>query len=598
RVFVFDRVQGRAHELVLGAGSAFDPHLSPDGKHVSFVRDGDLWITDAEASNKKPRRITQHPAGLEYGVAEFVAQEELERRRGYFWSPDSKHIAFQRTDASKVSTVYVADPSHPDRAPAEFKYPRAGTDNAVVDFGIVAAEGGTPRWVTWDLAAYPYLAQVQWPKNAPLTLTVLDRNQTKLALLAVDPQTGAVRELLHVEDAAWININPSSPTWLPDGSGFLWLNEVEAGFDLALHDAQGALTRTIQPASFGARDIVGIEPDGSAVIVLASSDPREQHVWRVPLDGSAPKALTHDGGVHEAISEHGITAIRSALRVGGSSTTVVGPGDSRHELPAVSEQPKLVPTTVLDAVEVGEHKFYTAVTRPRNFSPGKRYPVLLRVYGGPHMQTVLDYRDGYLLDQWYADAGFIVVRADGRGTPNRGRSWERAVLNDLATVPLEDQVAALSALSERHPELDRSRVGIFGWSFGGYLSTIALLLRPDVFHAAIAGAPVTDWALYDTAYTERYMKLPADNPEGYQRASALTHAGSLTRPLLLMHGVTDDNVHFAHSLALIEKLYGTGKRAEVVLLSSTHMLTDPKLALAREKLQVEFFREKLAQSAQ
>jgi dipeptidyl-peptidase-4 len=298
--------------------------------------------------------------------------------------------------------------------------------------------------------------------------------------------------------------------------------------------------------------------------------------------------------VHGALAEHGLTVISSALRDGGSSVSVVGKDGRRHELPSMAERPTLVPTTRLESIELEGRQHYAAITRPRNFQSGQRYPVLLKVYGGPGAQMVLDYRDGYLLDQWYADAGFIVVRTDNRGSPNQGHDWERAILKDFISVPLADQVAALQGLFDRHPELDRERVGIFGWSFGGYLSTLALLLRPDVFHAAIAGAPVTAWELYDTAYTERYMKLPADNPEGYRHGSALTHAAKLERPLLLMHGVTDDNVHFAHSLALIEALYRAGKRAEVVALASTHMLADPKLNFAREKIQVDFFRENLS----
>jgi dipeptidyl-peptidase-4 len=197
------------------------------------------------------------------------------------------------------------------------------------------------------------------------------------------------------------------------------------------------------------------------------------------------------------------------------------------------------------------------------------------------------------MDQWYADAGFVVVRVDGRGTPNRGRAWERAILGDLITVALEDQVNALHALAARHPELDLGRVGVFGWSFGGYFSAMAVLLRPDVFRAAVAGAPVTDWALYDTAYTERYMRTPEANADGYARASAVVHAGQLARPLLIIHGITDDNVHFAHTLSLVEAMYVAGKRAEVITLSATHMVPDPKLNLAREQVQIDFFREHL-----
>jgi len=219
--------------------------------------------------------------------------------------------------------------------------------------------------------------------------------------------------------------------------------------------------------------------------------------------------------------------------------------------------------------------------------------VLLKVYGGPHVVTVEAGRDAYVMDQWYADAGFVVVRADGRGTPHRGRAWERVILKDLITIPLDDQVAALQAVGARHRELDMTRVGVFGWSFGGYFSTLAVLLRPDIFKCAIAGAPVTDWALYDTAYTERYMKTPQANPDGYKSTSALTHAAKLERPLLIIHGITDDNVHFAHTLSLIEALYLAGKRAEVITLSSTHMVPDPKLNLAREQVQIDFFRQHL-----
>ena len=219
--------------------------------------------------------------------------------------------------------------------------------------------------------------------------------------------------------------------------------------------------------------------------------------------------------------------------------------------------------------------------------------MLLKVYGGPHAQMVDAARDGYVMDQWYADAGFIVVRSDGRGTPNRGAKWERAISEDLITVPLADQVDVLRALGGKHAELDLSRVGIFGWSFGGYLSAMAVLMRPDVFRCAIAGAPVTDWSLYDTAYTERYMKQPSENADGYAKTSAMTYAAKLERPLLVIHGLTDDNVHLANSIALVQAIVAGGHRADFVPLSSTHMVPDPKIRFAQEKLQIDFFREHL-----
>jgi dipeptidyl-peptidase 4 len=329
------------------------------------------------------------------------------------------------------------------------------------------------------------------------------------------------------------------------------------------------------------------------VLVEASLNVVEMHLWRVPLAGGAPVQLTREPGVHGAVARHGHAVVSSARWSGGTSTFLLTAGGQMHELPAVNEAPSLQSTTELEAFEIGGETLHVAITRPRSFDPSRRYPVLLKAYAGPHRQFVTAARDGYAMDQLYADTGFVVVRCDGRGTPHRGRAWERATLCDLITIPLADQIGALRAAAVRHPELDLERVGVYGWSFGGYFAAMAVLRHPELFKAAVAGAPVTDWALYDTAYTERYMKLPSRNAEGYRATSALTCAAGLTRPLLLIHGTTDDNVHFAHTLALLEALYVAGKRAEVIALSGTHMVPDPRLSLAREKAHIEFFRSHL-----
>jgi dipeptidyl-peptidase-4 len=591
RLFLLERATHALRELAAGPGTPFDPHLSPDGRYVAFARDGDVWVVGADGG--APRRLTHHDDGIELGLAEFVAQEEFDRTRGFWWSPDGKFVLFQRTDARKVETAYVADPRHPEKVPVPFKYPRPGQDNALVDLGIVPVSGGKPIWVRWDTAAMPYLAQVTWKPGAPLALVVLDRNQTEETLLRVDPATGKTLSLLVERDEAWIEPSPGSPVWFEDGSGFLWAELGERGYSLERYDANGKHVATVLSDAFGLRRICGIEPGGSSVIVQAAADPRVEHVFRVPLDGKPPLALTSGRGVHRADADHGVTVLTSSVDASGATVTAVSPSGVRTPLPSEAEKPPSEPTTVLESVELPGRTLYTAITRPHAFDPQRRYPVLVRVYGGPGVKMVVDARATYLLDQWYADAGFIVVRADGRGSPDRGRAFERALLRDLVTVPLEDQVAALAAMQARHPEMDPARTGIFGWSFGGYLSTMAVLLRPDVFAAAVAGAPPTDWALYDTAYTERYLKLPADDPAGYERSSVLTYAERLSRPLLVIHGVTDDNVHFAHTLALFDALYTAGKRAELVTLPSTHMVPEPKLAYLREKTQVDFFREHL-----
>ena len=590
KLYLIDRGSGGKIAIDPG-GAAYDPHLSPDGKTVAFVRDGDVWIASASGA---ARQLTRHPEGFEYGVADFAAQEELNRTRGFWWSPDSKRLVIQRSDLRKIETLYVADARHNDRPPVPFRYPRAGTPNASVDLGIVdVAEvraPGEPRWLTWDHARYEYLVSVQWQPNAPLTALVLDRDQVELAIFTFDA-TGAGTPVLTEHDDAWLNVDVGAPRWRNDGSGFLWLTEAAGDYVLELHSPDGKLVRALTTRALGVRALKGVDDQGA--IIEAASDPTRQDVWRVPFDGSAPVRLSDGDGVATAAkAKHGSIVIHTQLRAGGVKTVAITQ-DTRHELPSAAERPSLTPTTTLETVALGGRTHHVAITRPRAFDRTRRYPVLLKVYGGPHVVTVQDALDGYVMDQWYADAGFIVVRADGRGTPNRGRAWERAILKDLITIPLADQVAALEAVAAHHPELDLGRVGVFGWSFGGYFSTMAVLLRPDIFKAAVAGAPVTDWALYDTAYTERYMKTPQHNADGYHATSAITHAAKLARPLLVIHGITDDNVHFAHTLALIEALYVAGKRAELITLSATHMVPDPKLNLAREQVQVDFFRQHL-----
>ncbi|HSD88021.1 MAG TPA: prolyl oligopeptidase family serine peptidase [Kofleriaceae bacterium] len=585
--YLLDRTAGTRLEID-PHGPAYDPHLSPDGKHIAFVRDGDLWVTDGGA----PRQLTHHPDGIEYGVADFAAQEELGRTRGFWWSPDSKQVVYQTTDAREVDTIYVADARHPDKPPTPFKYPRAGTNNAKVGLALVSVATGEGRALPWDGERFPYLARVSWVANAPLSIVVLSREQMDLSLIAFD-DAGRSTELVHEHDDAWVNV-PSSrggfgyaggaPLWLPDGSSFYWMTE-QRGEEWAIEqrDRTGKVIGVVPTKQL--RDVIGL--DGTELVLeTAGSDPLRTQIVR------GTEVLSKDDGVSSANVENGVVVVTTARANGGVRTVAI----SKHgeiELPSVAETPALVPTTAFETVQLDGRTHYVAITRPRAFDPAKKYPVLLKVYAGPHLQYVDSARDGYVMDQWYADAGFIVVRSDGRGTPDRGRAWERAILKDLISLPLADQIGALVATGSKHPEMDMARVGVTGWSFGGYFAAMAVLLRPDVFKAAIAGAPVTDWKLYDTAYTERYMREPRHNEDGYTATSALTHAAKLSRPLLIVHGITDDNVHFAHTLALIEELYVAGKRAEVITLSSTHMVPDPKLNFAREQQQIDFFRQHL-----
>lgn len=592
RLFAIERATGAARELAVAPFR--DAQLSPDGKRVAFVRGGDLWVI--AIGDAQPTRIAQHPAeepgatgARDYATADAAARA-FGRARGFWWSPDSQSIAFTRSDARAVEPRYIADPRHPELAPTAIRVARPGKAIASVDLGIVSVRGGAPRWIRWELARYPYLARVIWPAKGPLTLVVAGREQTVAAVVAVDAATGAARPVLVEKDAAWVNLVPDGLAWLPDGSGFLWLTQRSGAWSLERHAADGAHVATLISADAGVRRIAGVSPDGRDVIVEASADPREQHVWRVPLAGGKPQALTSGGGVHSARTAHGVVAIVSQLRAGGREASVVRGDGTRSTLPSVAERPAQPPTTKIELVTLEDHAQYTAVTRPHAFDPALRYPVVLRI--GPALESafVVDALDAYALDQWYADAGFIVVRSDGRGSVYNDRSWNHAVAGDVLTRPMDDQITALKRIAGRYPELDRGRVAAIGGDFGGYLAVMAALLHPDVFTAASAASPIADWELIDAAVAERFLRTPAVNPEGYRRVNASTYAAQLSRPLLLIPGVPGSRVAAAHAFALIDALSAAGKRVEIATLPDGPDATRRSAAM---RLVVDFLRQQL-----
>jgi dipeptidyl-peptidase 4 len=596
RLFILERSGGATRELRV-PGSCVDARLSPDGALVACVIQGDLYVLDA--TGKEPaRRLTERASdAIEYGLAEFVAQEEMHRFRGYWWSPDSRSIAVQKSDLSRVQTLYVSDATRPEQAPIAFRYPRVGTANADVQLAVIDVQSGRSTWVEWDRVALPYLASVSWQKNAPITLVVQNRAQTEQHVLVAE-QNGKLRSLLTERDPAWINLDAAGlPYWAPDGQSFLWSTERNGSWELELRGLDGARLRTLVPAALGYKGLAGFDAERVAAWVVASPDSRQSQLFRVPLDGSAVEPLSVAEGEHSVrvAERRGVAVLSSKERSGARRERVLrADGSLAGELASVAEAPGLLPEPEFCSVQVDGRQHFAAVLRPRSFERGRRYPVIVSVYGGPHVNYVRLDPYAYLIDQWYADGGFIVVRGEGRGTPGRGRDWERAVHQRLASVALDDQVGILRALAVDRPELDLGRVGITGWSFGGYLAAMAVELRPDVFRAGVAGAPVTDWRDYDTHYTERYMGLLESSGPAYEASSALTHAAELERPLLLIHGTTDDNVYFTHSLKLSQALFRAGKPFEMLPLAGfTHMVPDPVVKRALSRRVLDFFRRNL-----
>ncbi|MCX5423413.1 S9 family peptidase [Streptomyces sp. NBC_00078] len=605
RLFAAELRAGTARELP-AAGPVIDPRPSPDGRHVAYVAHRALRVVGAEG---KDERALAEPesANATYGLAEFIAAEEMGRSRGFWWSPESDRLLVARVDDTPVARWWISDPARPERDPQQVAYPAAGTDNAEVRLFVIGLDGVRTE-VVWDRARYPYLAHVHWSDAGAPLLLVQARDQRSQLFLAVSPETGETRLVHADEDRVWLDLFPGVPCWSPSGQLVRIADEGGARV-LAVGE------RPLTGPQLHVRAVLDVTSDDVLVSASAGAETEapetgEVHVYRVNELGL--ERLSQEPGVHSAVRAGGVTVLVSAsldrpgtrvrvLRDGGRRETGIPPAGgsgSTVTITSYAEDPGMSPRVIL--TEGGARRIPCAVLLPRDHDGATPLPVLMDPYGGPHGQRVLAAHNPHLTSQWFADQGFAVVVADGRGTPGRSPAWEKAVRDDLAAVVLEDQVDALQALAADFP-LDLSRVAIRGWSFGGYLAALAVLRRPDVFHAAVVGAPVTDLRLYDTHYQERYLGHPGEQPEVYRRNSLIDDAGLVDpaeqhRPMMVIHGFADDNVVVAHSLRLSSALLAAGRPHEVLPLSGvTHMTPQESVAENLLLLQLDFLRRSLAQ---
>ncbi|MFD8714232.1 prolyl oligopeptidase family serine peptidase [Streptomyces anulatus] len=590
KVYVAELRAGTARALPV-PGPVIDPRPSPDGRHVAYVAKGALRVVGAGGEGDRALAEPEN-SHVTYGLAEFIAAEELHRYRGFWWSPESDRLLVARADDSPVQRWYIADPAHPERKPAEIAYPAAGTPNAEVRLFVMDLEGAR-REVVWDRAAFPYLAQVHWSSAGAPLLLVQARDQRSQQYLAVDTETGATR-IVHVdEDPVWLDLFPGVPAWAPDGRLVRIVDEGSARV-LAVGD------RLLTGSQLQVQSVLDIGESDILVSAVAGEDAVEPeigqiHVYRVNELGI--ERISEGVGVHSAVRSGDLSVVVSAVpEEPGAAAWVVRDGKRLTRIPTFAQEPVLSPRVTL--TEGGAHRIPCAVLLPSDYQEADGpLPVLMDPYGGPHGRRVVAAHNAHLTSQWFADQGFAVVVADGRGAPGRSPAWEKAVRDNLV-LTMEDQVEALHGLAGRFP-LDLSRVAIRGWSYGGYLAGLAVLRRPDVFHAAVVGAPVTDQRLYDTHYTERYLGDPATQPEVYAYNSLLTDDGlsepaDEVRPMMIVHGLADDNVVVAHALRLSSALLAAGRPHEVLPLSGvTHMTPQEQVAENLLLLQVDFLKRSL-----
>jgi dipeptidyl-peptidase 4 len=575
---------------------ALDPRPDPAGRRVAYVHEGTLRVTDLQTGED---RLVAGEDGVTFGLAEFVAAEEMDRSRGYWWSPDGRRLLIARVDESPVRVWHIADPANPEREPTAVRYPAAGTPNAEVSLVIVPAgeAAGSAAALTepagWNRKELPYLVTACW--DTDLLLVAQSRDQKIMRVI-----NGITGELVREDtDPHWTDIVKGVPAQLSDGR-VVWTEVSEDTRRLIVAPAaELAAAAPVTPPGLQIREILGT--DGQAVLFTGSTESTDIGVWRYDAgtDGKAGLAeIAAAPGLHSAHAGGGTTVVTSRTLEGNQlSVRIHVNGEPAGDIASLAQEPNL-PQPRPRFLNAGPTGIRTAVLFPSWHEPGTKLPVLMDPYGGPGAQRVLKATGAFLTSQWFAEQGFAVVVADGRGTPGRGPGWDRTVAGDFATGVLADQVTALHAAAAEFADLDTGRVGIRGWSFGGYLSALAVLRRPDVFRVAVAGAPVTDMRLYDTHYTERYLGDPADNPAAYEVTSLLNdpeRAVASVRPLLIIHGLADDNVFVAHSLRLSSALLAAGYPHSVLPLSGvTHMTPQEVVAENLLLLQVEFLRSALA----
>ncbi|MEU9153742.1 prolyl oligopeptidase family serine peptidase [Streptomyces sp. NPDC048417] len=590
RLFTAELRAGTTRELTV-PGPVIDPRPSPDGRQVAYVTEGALRVVGADGADDRPLAEPESEQ-VTYGLAEFIAAEEMGRSRGFWWSPRSDLLLVARVDDTPVQRWWIADPAHPGREPHHVAYPAAGTENADVRLFAYDLEGGRVE-VSWDRARYPYLARVHWSEAGAPLLLVQARDQRSQLFLAVDPGSGATRMVHADEDPTWLELFGGVPCWSPSGQLVRIADEGGARV-LAVGE------RPLTGAQLHIRAVLDVTADDVLVSASAGEEAEspeigEVHVYRVNELGV--ERVSQEPGVHTATRAGGVTVLVSAtLDRPGAHVQVLRDGKHLATVTSYAEDPGLSPRVTL--TEGGARRIPCAVLMPRDYHGDTPLPVLLDPYGGPHGQRVVAAHNAHLTSQWFADQGFAVIVADGRGTPGRSPAWEKSIKDDIAAIVLQDQVDALQALAADFP-LDLTKVAVRGWSFGGYLAALAALRRPDVFHAAVVGAPVTDLRLYDTHYQERYLGDPGEQPEVYRRNSVIDDAGLVDaaephRPTMIIHGLADDNVVVAHSLRLSSALLAAGRPHEVLPLSGvTHMTPQEQVAENLLLLQLDFLKRTL-----
>ena len=590
-------VDGEPLRELDGTQGALTPTLSPDGTQLSFVRTGELHVIAVDGNGESTQLTSGAEDGLTHGLADYIAQEEFGQLRGHWWSQDGR-IAYLRVDERHIAPYPIVHQGGSDVDVETHRYPFSGDANADVSLWVVPAAGG-------DAVAMPlptedgYLVRVAWWSDGHggqrLVAQWIDRDQKRLQLIRYDGESPVT--LIDERQEPWVNVADDA-RGLDDGT-FLWSSEATGFRHLSLHAFDGAVIRTLTGGEWIVDGVIGIDQeDGWIYFSSTRGSPLERHVERVSVEGGAIETLSPAGGVHGAsLSRNGkwLAMLDSSLNDPPAISLLAADGSNRQAMyqADTSTSDLGLPAPELRAFSAPDGTtLYGALYRPEGEGP---HPLLVAVYGGPHAQTVLD-AWGLTVDlraQYLAQQGFLVLKLDNRGMAGRGLDFEAHLHRRMGTIEVDDQAAAVEQLAaEGLADLDR--VGIYGWSYGGYMTVMSMLRRPDMFKVGVSGAPVADWDGYDTGYTERYMGTPQNNAEGYREGSLLTHADKLRGQLLLIHGGVDENVHFRHTARLITALTAADRDYDLLMFpAERHMPRDQAGLEYQERRVARYFERHL-----
>ena len=605
----------KSKPIVSGKQDVEDPKFSPDGKWVSFVRGSNLWVVNL-ASGKETALTTGGSEEILKGKLDWVYPEELSASTAYWWSPDSTKLAYYEMDERKVTRYPIMDMSSVTGAMEYTRYPQAGEANPIVRVGVVAVTGGETKWMDTGADRDVYLPRVNWlPDSRRLAIQRLNRAQDKLELLFADAASGASRTILTQSDKYWVNISDDL-YFFGDGKRFLWSSEQTGFRHYYIYDFSGKELEQLTSGNWGINGTGAFGPGTAShpqvdeahdcVYFISNKDNVvETQVYRVSMRDKSVTRITREAGTHQPTFAPDSSAFvdefstvktpprQDLVRIDGTRVAAI----AENKVTELAEY-HFAPAEWLNVSASDGTKLYAMMIKPANFDPSRKYPVLVYVYGGPQAQSVRDLW-GDVEELWLdlmTQKGFIVFALDNRGSYNRGHAFETPVYHHLGKVELEDQVTGVNYLKSL-PYVDGSRIGIFGWSYGGFMTLEALFNAADVFKTGVAVAPVSDWRLYDTIYTERYMGRPQENEAGYEESSPGNDSAKLKGQLMLAHGTGDDNVHFANTAEVLNQMIDNGRYPTALMIfpGRGHPIGDAAARVQLFQGITEFFQKNLGQ---